>query len=94
MVVTFGLLGSAFYLTYRPRSRRAMAGGGESRGTTVAADSPRSNVMTFNRYMLWAVTVIAVAMLFFPQAVRGLFASGSRFTADMHRSVFLIEGMT
>ena len=42
----------------------------------------------------WKPVLIAVAMLFFPPAVRGLFTSGNRFTADMHRTVFLIEGMT
>jgi hypothetical protein len=51
-------------------------------------------MMTFNKYMLWAVTAVAVVMLFFPQFVSGLFSSESRFTMDMHRTVFQIEGMT
>lgn len=74
MVVTFGFLGLAFYLTYRSRNR--------------------SRVMTFNKVMLWTVTVVAVVFLFFPQAVTGLFASGDKFTADMDRTVITIEGMT
>ena len=65
MVVTFGLLGSAFYLTYHPRATPTGA---------------RSNLMAFNKIILWAVMLIAVVMLFFPQAVPGLFASSSRFT--------------
>ncbi len=50
--------------------------------------------MTFNRIMLWAVTVIAVVFLFFPQVFTGLFASSGGFTADMDRTVLTIEGMT
>ena len=80
MVVTFGFLGLAFYLTYRPR--RTTAG------------RHRSNIMTMNKVMLWAVTVIAVVFLFFPQTVTGLFASNDVFTADMDRTVISIEGMT
>lgn len=80
MVVTFGLLGCAFYLTYRP-------------GATVAAGS-RNRWMAFNKLMLWGVTVIAVVMLCFPHALPGLSASGGRFTADMQRTVIQIEGMT
>ena len=76
-VVTFGFLGVAFYLTYRPRSQAA----------------GRSGWMTFNKIMLWAVTVVAVVMLCFPQ-VSTLFSSGNRFTADMQRTIFQIEGMT
>ena len=90
MIVTFGLLGSAFYMTYRPR---AMATEGEGRAS-VAANGVRAGLMTFNKIILWAVTLMAVVMLFFPQAVPGLFASGNRFTADMQLSVIQIEGMT
>lgn len=53
----------------------------------------RSGVMTFNKVMLWAVTVIAVVFLFSPQ-VTDLFASADKFTADMDRTVISIEGMT
>lgn len=91
MVVTFGLLGSAFYLTYRPRTT---AGRAESDGGLASTKSPRSTLMRCNKIMLWTVTVVAVVMMFFPQAVSGLFGSGNRFTADMQRTVFQIEGMT
>jgi heme/copper-type cytochrome/quinol oxidase subunit 2 len=82
MVVTFGFLGFAFYLTYRPRR------------TTAAQGGPRSNIMTMNKVMLWAVTVIAVVFLFFPQAFTSFGAADDQFTADMDRTVISIEGMT
>ena len=85
MVVTFGLLGSAFYLTYRPRATSA---NGSASGT------PASKIMTFNKVMLWGVTVIVVAFLFFPQAATSLLATDDFVTADMERTVLSIEGMT
>lgn len=77
MVVTFVFLGVAFYLTYRPRAQAA----------------GRSGWVMFNKIMLWAVAVVAVVMLCFPQ-VFTVFSSESRFTADMQRTIFQIEGMT
>ncbi|MFT7639165.1 MAG: hypothetical protein ACI9G1_000895 [Pirellulaceae bacterium] len=79
MVVTFGFLGAAFYLTYRPR------------GTSAGA---RSTIMKLNKMMLWAVTVVAVVFLFFPQAVTGWLGDGDEFTSDMDRTVITVEGMT
>jgi mercuric ion transport protein len=79
MVVTFAFLATAFYLTYRPRAKsQAIA---------------RSSLMGFNKILLWAVTVVAIIMLFFPNPT-DLFNSNSRFTSDMQRTVFQIEGMT
>lgn len=93
MVVTFGFLGAAFYLTYRPR--RTMSGGSQGNDERAATRGrPRSAIMTFNKLMLWAVTVVAVVFLFFPQAITGLLASSDEFTADMDRTVVAIEGMT
>ena len=93
IVVTFGFLGAAFYLTYRPRRSTAIA---DEEGRTPAATRRRqqSKIMTFNKVMLWAVTLIAVVFLFFPQAVTNLFATSGEFTADMERTVIHIEGMT
>ena len=88
MVVTFAFLGSAFYLSYRPR--RSTASG----SAPAAKRSRRSKMMTFNRIMLWTVTVIVIVFLFFPQTVNNLFASGDELTADMQRTVISIEGMT
>ena len=79
MVATFGVLGLAFYLTYRPRA---------------AAGGSRSKIVSLNKAMLWAVTAVVVIFLFFPQTVTGLFASNDTFTADMDQTVIAIEGMT
>jgi hypothetical protein len=86
MVVTFGLLGSAFYLTYRPRGATASAG--------ETGSAPVTRVMKLNRVMLWAVTAMAVAFLFFPQAMTSLFTAEDEFTAEMTQTVVQIEGMT
>lgn len=86
MVVTFAFLGTAFYLTYRPR-----------RGTRSDAAAPKTSqakVMTFNKVMLWCVTAVALFSLFFPQAVTNLFASDDEFTPDMHLTVIEVKGMT
>ncbi len=87
MVVTFGFLGFAFYFTYRPRRATTVGNGG-------APASRRSSIMTFNKVMLWAVTVFAVVFLFFPQTMTDLLASPDEFTSDMDRTVISIEGMT
>ena len=81
MLVTFGFLGAAFYMAYRP-------------GQSKASGIHRSRIMSFNKLLLWAVTVIAVVFLFFPQAITGWFASPDGFTADMQRTVITVEGMT
>ena len=92
MVVTFGFLGFAFYLTYRPRRRAAS--GNKDGSPAGNQDNGRASIMSFNKAMLWAVTIVAVVFLFFPQAVTDLFASHDGFTADMERTVISIEGMT
>ena len=92
MVVAFGFLGLAFYFAYRPR--RAAAGGDENRRAPAAMRDVRPNIMTLNKIMLWAVTVIAAVLLFFPQAVTNLVASGDEITTNMDRTVITIEGMT
>lgn len=74
MVVTFALLGWAFYVTYRSKLRSA--------------------AMTFNKIVLWTVTAVVVALLFFPGLLSELTDTGDQFTADMHRTVISIEGMT
>jgi len=50
--------------------------------------------MTFNKILLWAVTVLAVMFLFFPQLVTNALASNDQFTDDMQKTVIQIEGMT
>ncbi len=93
MAVTFGFLGVAFYFTYRPRRRAATASDKDSAPATRGGRS-RTTIMTLNKVMLWAVTVVAVVFLFFPHTVTQLFASNDEFTMDMDRTVISIEGMT
>ena len=90
MIVTFGFLGAAFYLTYRPR----YAAGESTEDCGAPAPGRRLNMMTLNKVMLWAVTVMAVVFLFFPQVVTGLFAPGGELTAEMQQTVIQVEGMT
>lgn len=85
MAVTFGLLGVAFYLTYRPRRPSP---------DRSASGAPAAKIMAFNKVMLWAVTAIAVAFLFFPQTITSLWATNDVVTTDMERTVIRIEGMT
>lgn len=55
----------------------------------------RFNMMALNKAMLWAVTVLAIVFLFFPQYLTALIGAGNdTITADMTRSVLRIEGMT
>ena len=56
LVVTYGLLGGAFYLTYRPQN--AACGPGE------ACEMPRAN--RFGKAMLWLASVVVVLATAFP----------------------------
>lgn len=91
MVVTFGFLGSAFYLTYRPRRS---AGAEDCCAQPAESGRRRFNRMALNKVMLWAVTVMAVVFLFFPQYVTSLFGSSGEITAEMHQTVVQVVGMT
>jgi copper chaperone CopZ len=102
IVVTFGFLGAAFYFTYRPK-KAAAAGHGccspdpaEAGNCCPPSGIRRFNMMALNKVMLWGVTVLAVAFLFFPSYVGVLFGTGDDAvgTENMNRAVFQIEGMT
>ena len=86
MVVTFGFLGFAFYLTYRRRPASA--------GTDETNRAPITRATRLNRIMLWTVTVVAAVFLFFPQAMTSLFTPKDEITAEMTRTEIRIEGMT
>lgn len=88
MVVTFGFLAGAFYLTYRPR-RMAASDDEAGRG-------PVPRMIALNKIMLWAVTAMAVAFLFGGERITSLFVPDERMTvaADMTRTVVQIKGMT
>ena len=111
IVVTFGFLGAAFYLTYRPRrgTGSRVAGGDPNpdqpalpatpaeglRASVGQASVWRFNMMVLNKAMLWVVTAMAVVFLFFPEYVTPLLGSAAKaITADMHRTVLAVEGMT
>ena len=89
LVVTCGLLGAAFYFTYRrPRSATRVDRGARPQANATA------RLMSFNKILLWVVTAVVALFLFFPQSVTGLLAPQDEFTAGMERTVISIEGMT
>ncbi len=109
IVVTFGFLAAAFYFTYRPKKAAATAGHGccasePAKGENCCAPTGecgmkggrRFTMMTLNKVMLWVVTVLAAAFLFFPNYVGVLFGTGNdaAVTENMNRAVIQIEGMT
>ena len=103
MVVTFGFLGGAFYFTYRPKKSATSGGDGccateptNGEDCCAPATKGRFNMMSLNKAMLWVVTIMAVAFLFFPSYVGALFGTGDEnvVTSDMHQTVIKIEGMT
>jgi mercuric ion transport protein len=55
LLVTYGLLGGAFYLTYRPQ---AACGPGE------ACETPRAS--RFGKAMLWVATIVVILATTFP----------------------------
>ena len=103
MVVTFGFLGAAFYFTYRPKKVATAGGHGccateptSGEDCCAPATKGRFNMMTMNKVMLWGVTMMAVAFLFFPSYVGALFGTGDEnaVTNDMNQAVIKVEGMT
>jgi copper chaperone CopZ len=87
-------LTAAFYFTYRPRP---VASTCES---CCAAPSPRRfNVLTWNKVMLWGVTVLAVAFLFFPNYMKFFLARGGTGQPAVNSplvrtTTFSVKGMT
>lgn len=103
IVVTFGFLAAAFYFTYRPKKAAAAIGRGccatepaEGDECCAPTDKRRFTMMTLNKAMLWVVTVLAVAFLFFPSYVGLLSGTGNEaaVTGNMNRAVIQIDGMT
>lgn len=99
IAVTCSFLAAAFYYTYRPNKTAAGSGNECCNFQGVGdCDSPgkgRSNALTWDKAMLWAVTVLAVAFLVFPSYVGAfLGAEATGVAANMVHSVFVIEGMT
>ncbi|MBI1900266.1 MAG: cation transporter [Planctomycetia bacterium] len=103
IVVTFAFLGAAFYFTYRPRKAISEAAHGccateptDAEGCCATPKKRRISMMTMNKVMLWVVTALAVAFLFFPSYVGLLLGTngGSPVTGDMNRATLEISGMT
>jgi mercuric ion transport protein len=67
LTVTFALLGTGFYFTYR-KPKAAAAVGGDACG----CPAPRTN--RAGRILLWIATLLVVAFLAFPYLVPVLFA--------------------
>lgn len=105
IVLTFGFLAAAFYFTYRPRKSPTTEGNCCSTAHDCCAvpqegAKRRFSMMTMNKVMLWAVTLLAVLFLFFPKYVSFFLASReaeSETTAAsplVTKTTITIEGMT
>ena len=102
-VVTFAFLAAAFYFTYRPR--RAIAEGEhdccapqQTKGMEDCCSTSgerRFSMVALNKVMLWAVTVMAIGFLSFPNYVGALLGGdGKTVTDNMNQAVINVEGMT
>ncbi|MBY0528409.1 MAG: cation transporter [Gemmataceae bacterium] len=105
IVLTFGFLAASFYLTYRPRKSRSTEGDCCSTAHDCCAvpkedTMRRFSMMTVNKFMLWAVTLLAVVFLLFPKYVSYFLASreaesGATATNPLvTKTTIAIEGMT
>lgn len=105
LVVTFGFLGAAFYMTYRPRIRIAgrLVAARKSGSCASECCGPTSGrkwtPQNMNRVMLWIVAAITLAFALFPNYAALLFKGGHRGSTLAKRgdsnAVFIaIEGMT
>ncbi len=70
MAITFALLGTGFYFTYRrPRASASATSGADG----AACDCPAPRTNRAGRIMLWVATVLVVGFLVFPYLVPLLF---------------------
>jgi mercuric ion transport protein len=69
MAVTFALLGTGFYLTYRKPRLAPVATGADG----AACDCPAPRTNRAGRIMLWVASVLVVGFLVFPYLVPVLF---------------------
>ncbi len=92
--VTLGFLAAAFYFSYRPRTQ-VVSDSGEA-GCCPPLGAQTTPLHRFNRAMLWVVTVVAAAFLFFPRYVGLIVDHGSppALQSDKANLVLGIEGMT
>ena len=71
IAITFALLGTGFYFTYRRPRVAASAGTASADGAACDCPAPRTN--RAGRIMLWVATVLVVGFLVFPYLVPVLF---------------------
>ena len=105
--ITFAALGAAFYFTYRPAPARAAGEdacctvepeGNETAGGSAASPRWTGKINRFNRIALWPITVLVLALAFFPNFADKFLSAGPAVTetadsAAVHRLNFRIEGM-
>jgi copper chaperone CopZ len=104
IVSTVLCLAAAFYFTYRPRrlasaSERCCATGKGCCATPSPASKSRFNMMTLNQVVLWGVTVLAGAFLFFPNYMKFVLTGGENGgpatnSPLVRTTTFSVEGMT
>jgi copper chaperone CopZ len=90
-------LTTAFYFTYRPRR---LASASEACCAAPSLTSQRRlNMTMWNKVMLWGVTVLAVAFLFFPNYMKFFLTGGGTGEPALNSplvrtTTFSVEGMT
>lgn len=93
MALTFAFLGAAFYFAYRPRPSCATDSGEGSCCPPTKAGG--NTVPAVNRSILWFVTAVAAAFLFFPNyAGRLLGGWGSDLSSNPSVITLPVSGMT
>lgn len=81
IALTVAFLTAAFYFTYRPRKAGSAAADCCAPAKDCCSSTPtiksRFSMMTLNKVVLWGVTVVAIAFLFFPQYMRVFLRGGN-----------------
>lgn len=103
--LTVVFLAAAFYFTYRPR--KSAPASEDCCAVTPATDccavapatKSKVSMMTVNKVVLWGVSALAVAFLFFPQYMKFFMAGGGAGEPAANNSLvrtttFSVEGMT
>lgn len=104
IALTAVFLAAAFYFTYRPRkaasaSEDCCTPAHDCCATPAATSNRRFNMMTLNKVMLWVVTVLAVAFLFFPNYMKFFQTGGGTGEPAINNplvrtTAFSVKGMT
>jgi len=103
--LTFGFLAAAFYFAYRPRLKMASASActGDVCSATPASGGDccplekagKWTLQKVNRAMLWAVTAVALAFVFFPNYISTFLGGreGAEFGPNLEQYVVSVDGM-